>query len=80
VIETIHLQFLLATFAGGVGRQQTAVIIYLIEENHVLRDLPLQEATLSVPAQLGGSVGGGDERHHRFAPRPSGCLTPPKTL
>jgi transposase InsO family protein len=29
---------LLATFAGWVGRQQTAVITYLIEENRVLRE------------------------------------------
>lgn len=38
MIETIHLQLLLATFAGWVGRQQTAVITYLIEENRVLRE------------------------------------------
>ena len=38
MIETIHLQFLLATFAGWVGRRQTAVITYLIEENRVLKE------------------------------------------
>jgi hypothetical protein len=38
MIETIHLQLLLATFAGWVGRQQTAVITYLIEENRVLKE------------------------------------------
>jgi hypothetical protein len=29
MIETIHLQLSLATFAGWAGRQQTAVITYL---------------------------------------------------
>ena len=38
MIETIHLQVLLATFAGWIGRQQTAVISYLIEENRVLKE------------------------------------------
>jgi transposase InsO family protein len=38
MIETIHLQLLLATFAGWVGRQQSAVIAYLIEENRVLKE------------------------------------------
>jgi hypothetical protein len=38
MIETIHLRFLLATFAGWVGRQQSAVITYLIEENRVLKE------------------------------------------
>ena len=38
MIETIHLQLLLATFAGWVGRQQTAVIAYLVEENRVLKE------------------------------------------
>jgi hypothetical protein len=36
MIEIIHLQLLLATFAGWVGRQQSHVIAYLIEENRVL--------------------------------------------
>ena len=36
--ETIHLQLLLATFAGWVGRQQTAIIAYLVEENRVLKE------------------------------------------
>ncbi len=36
--ETIHLQLLLATFAGWVGRQQSDVIAYLIEENRVLKE------------------------------------------
>ncbi len=38
MIETIHLQLLLATFAGWVGRKQTAIIAYLIEENLVLKE------------------------------------------
>ena len=38
MIGMIHLQILLATFAGWVSRQQTAVITYLIEENRVLRE------------------------------------------
>jgi hypothetical protein len=38
MIETIHLQLLLATFASWVGRQQTAVIAYLVEENRVLKE------------------------------------------
>ena len=36
--ETIHLQRLLATFAGWIGRRQTAVIAYLIEENRILKE------------------------------------------
>ena len=35
---TIQLQLLLATFAGWIGRQQTSVIHYLIEENRVLKE------------------------------------------
>jgi hypothetical protein len=38
MIDTIHLQLLLATFAGWVGRRQAAVITYLIEEIRVLRE------------------------------------------
>jgi hypothetical protein len=38
MIETIRFQLLLATFAGWVGRQQSAVITYLIEENRVLKE------------------------------------------
>ena len=38
MIETIHLQLLLATFAGWIGRQQSHVIAYLIEENRVLKE------------------------------------------
>jgi transposase InsO family protein len=38
MIETIHLQLLLATFAGWVGRKQTAIITYLAEENRVLKE------------------------------------------
>jgi transposase InsO family protein len=41
MIETIQLQLLLATFAAWVGRQQSAVIAYLIEENCVLKE-PLE--------------------------------------
>ena len=36
--ETIHFQFLLATFAGWVNRQQTQAIDYLREENRVLKE------------------------------------------
>jgi len=36
--STIPLQFLLATFACWVGRQQSAVIAYLIEENRILKE------------------------------------------
>jgi len=36
--ETVHLQLLLATFAGWVGRRQTAVIDYLVEENRILKE------------------------------------------
>jgi uncharacterized membrane protein YgcG len=35
---TIQLQLLLVTFAGWVGRQQTSVIQYLVEENRVLKE------------------------------------------
>jgi transposase InsO family protein len=35
---TIQLQLLLITFAGWVGRQQTSVIQYLVEENRVLSE------------------------------------------
>ena len=38
MVETIHLQFLLWTFAGWVGRKQTGVIAYLLEENRVLKE------------------------------------------
>ena len=38
MIETIHLKLLLATFAGWVTRQQSQVIVYLIEENRVLKE------------------------------------------
>ena len=38
MIETIHLQLLLATFAGWIGCQQAVVIAYLIEENRVLKE------------------------------------------
>jgi hypothetical protein len=38
MINTIHLQLLLATFAGWVGRQQSHVIACLIEENGVLKE------------------------------------------
>ena len=37
-MESIHLQLLLVTFAGSVGRQQSHVIAYLIEENRVLKE------------------------------------------
>ncbi len=35
---TIQLQLLLITFAGWIGRQQTEVIQYLVEENRVLKE------------------------------------------
>jgi len=38
MLETIHLQLLLVTFAGWVGRKQTAIITYLAEENRVLKE------------------------------------------
>jgi hypothetical protein len=38
MIETIDLKLLLATFAGWVGRRQSHVIAYLIEENGVLKE------------------------------------------
>ncbi len=36
--SNIHLQLLLATFAGWIGRQQAVVIAHLIEENRVLKE------------------------------------------
>ena len=42
MIETIHLQLLLATFAGWVGRRQARVITYLIaqeDEEHGIHDM-----------------------------------------
>ncbi len=36
--ETIHLQLLLATFAGWVNREQAQAIEYLREENRVLKE------------------------------------------
>jgi hypothetical protein len=38
MIETIHLQLLLATFAGWIGRKQTSNIACLVEENRVLKE------------------------------------------
>jgi hypothetical protein len=38
MLETIHLQLFLATFAGWVGRRQSAVIAYLVEENRILKE------------------------------------------
>jgi len=38
MIETLHLQLLLVTCAGWVGRQQSQAIAYLIEENRVLKE------------------------------------------
>ena len=38
MIESIHLKLLLDTFAGWVTRQQSQVIVYLIEENRVLKE------------------------------------------
>jgi putative transposase len=38
MLENIQLQLLLATFAGWVGRQQSAVITYLVEENRILKE------------------------------------------
>ncbi len=38
MIETIQLQLLLRTFAGWVARRQSQVIVYLIEENRVLKE------------------------------------------
>ena len=36
MIDTIHVQMLLATFAAWANRQQAGVITYLIEENRIL--------------------------------------------
>ena len=38
MINTIHLQLLLAAFAGWVRRQQSHLIAYPIEENRVLKE------------------------------------------
>lgn len=38
MIETLHLQLLLATFAGWVTRQQSQAVAYLVEENRVLKE------------------------------------------
>jgi hypothetical protein len=38
MVEAIHLQLLLATFAGWVTRQQAQAMAYLIEENRVLKE------------------------------------------
>ncbi len=38
MLENIQFQLLLATFAGWVGRQQSVVISYLVEENQVLKE------------------------------------------
>jgi len=38
MLENIQLQLLLATFAGWVGRRQSAIITYLVEENQVLKE------------------------------------------
>ena len=38
MIDTIHFQLFLATFAGWVGRREASVIAYLIEENRVLKE------------------------------------------
>ena len=37
MLENVQLQLLLATFAGWVARRQSQVIVYLIEENRVLK-------------------------------------------
>jgi len=38
MLKTIHLQLLLATFAGWVSREQSRVIAHLVEENRILRE------------------------------------------
>ena len=38
MVVAIHLQLLLATFAGWVTRQQAQAMSYLIEENRVLKE------------------------------------------
>jgi transposase InsO family protein len=38
MVETIHLQLLLASFAAWVARKQTELIAYLIEEDRVLNE------------------------------------------
>jgi hypothetical protein len=37
-MNTLHLEFLMLTFAGWVNRSQQDVIEYLLEENRVLRE------------------------------------------
>ena len=38
MLETIHFQLLLATFAGWINRRQALVAGYLVEENRVLKE------------------------------------------
>jgi hypothetical protein len=38
MVEAIHLQPLLATFAGWASRQQAQVVSHRIEENQVLKE------------------------------------------
>jgi hypothetical protein len=38
MVEAIHLQLLLATFAGWATRQQAQVVSYLNEEDRVLKE------------------------------------------
>jgi len=60
MIETIHLQLLLATLAGGVGRRQARVVAYLIEEKRVLKEqhrrvvasVPFSDTTGPMPVLL----------------------------
>ncbi len=38
MVETIHLQLLLASFAAWVARKQTEISAYLLEENRILKE------------------------------------------
>ncbi len=37
-VRIIHLRLLLATFSTWIGHRQASVIVYLIEENRVLKE------------------------------------------
>ena len=61
---TIQLQLLLITFAGWVGRQQTSVIQYLVEENRVLKE---QIEASGRQGQAAGAQDVASDRHDRDA-------------
>jgi hypothetical protein len=58
MVEAVHLQLLLATFAGWATRQQAQAMSYLIEENRVLKEqLVVRGRTLRLR----------DDQRHRLA-------------